>query len=223
MMENQSPGIFLDKVAYAVDSKELIRLTLSNPKDKSTDLPSIIVTIAKLKRGFRLNFVYRHTTKDITKNYEFDEGLKIIKNALEKDFFNSDLFSNRENTRLVATPAGKVKLSTHEPTLQPVTLFQHDRVKARLIHTVGNVYLKELGITNANWEVRREMSDKYKQINRYIELIEPEIKELTLPAGYHVVDMGSGKGYLTFALYDHLTNGLGKIPVMTGVELRRSG
>jgi hypothetical protein len=32
--------------------------------------------------------------------------------------------------------------------------------------------------------------------------------------------MGSGKGYLTFALYDYLTNTLGKKPVMTGVEFR---
>ncbi|MCX6223876.1 MAG: SAM-dependent methyltransferase [Bacteroidia bacterium] len=219
-MENNPTGIFFDKLAQAIDSKELIKLVISNQKIKSSDLQSIIVTIAQLKRGYRLNFVYRHATKDITKNYEFAEGIELLKRANRTDFNNADLFSNRENASLVTTPSGKVKISTHEPTLQPVTLFHHDRTKERLINTVGNIYLRELGITNANWEVRREMSDKYKQINRYIELIEPEIKELALHSDYHVVDMGSGKGYLTFALYDYLANNLEKIPLMTGVEFR---
>ncbi|MFA5817143.1 MAG: SAM-dependent methyltransferase [Bacteroidales bacterium] len=219
-MQYNPIAIFFDKLAQVIDSKELIKLIVSNQKNKSSDLLSIIVTIAQLKRGYRLNFVYRHATKDITKNFEFAEGMELVKKALATDFNNADLFSNHENVTLVTTPAGKVKMSTHEPTLQPVTAFHHDRIKARLINTVGNIYLRELGITNANWEVRREMSDKYKQINRYIELIEPEIKELALPSDYHVVDMGSGKGYLTFALYDYLANSLGKIPVMTGVEFK---
>lgn len=219
-MQNNPAEVFFDKLARCIDAKELIKLTLSNQRDKSSDLQSIIVTLANLKRGFRLNFVYRHTTRDITKNYEFEEGIGIIKTALEQDFYNADLFSNQENIRLVSNPAGKVKISSQEPTLQPVTAFHHDRVKSRLIDTAGNIYLRELGITNANWEVRREMSDKYRQINRYVELIEPEIKDLDLPEGYEVVDMGSGKGYLTFALYDYLANRLGKVPTMTGVEFR---
>ena len=201
-MGNNPIAIFFDKLARVIDSKELIKLVVSNQKNKSSGLNNIIVTIAQLKRGYRLNFVYRHATKDITKNYEFTEGMELLKKALATDFNNADLFSNHENATLVTTPSGKVKISTHEPTLQPVTVFQHDRKKERLINTVGNIYLRELGITNANWEVRREMSDKFKQINRYIELLEPEIKELTLSSDYHVVDMGSGKGYLTFALYD---------------------
>jgi len=219
-MENNPNGIFFDKLAHIFDAKELIKLIVSNQKNKSSDLQSIIITIAQLKRGYRLNFVYRHATKDITKNYEFAEGMELLKKALAADFNNADLFSNHENVSLVTTPAGKVKMSTHEPTLQPVTAFHHDRLKARLVNTIGNIYLRELGITNANGEVRREMSDKYKQINRYIELIEPEIKELTLPSDFHVVDMGSGKGYLTFALYDYLANSLGKTAIMTGVEFR---
>ncbi len=219
-MEKNPIEAFFDKLASCIDEKVLIKLTISNQRSKSSDLQSIIVTLTNLKRGFRLNFVYRHTTRDITKNYEFDEGIGIIRKALTEDFFNADLFSNKEDIRLVSSPGGKIKLSIQKPTLQPVTEFHHDHIKSRLINTTGNIYLRELGIINANWEVRREMSDKFRQINRYIELIEPEIKDLTLPDDYQVVDMGSGKGYLTFALYDYLANRLGKIPVMTGVEFR---
>ena len=102
----------------------------------------------------------------------------------------------------------------------PLT-FTHDKMKDKLIDLKDNIYLRELDITNGNFEVRREMSDKYRQINKYIELLEPNINELTLSGSLHVVDMGSGKGYLTFALYDYLTNNLKIEAKMTGVEFRQ--
>jgi hypothetical protein len=71
-----------------------------------------------------------------------------------------------------------------------------------------------------NFELRREMVDKYQQINRYIELLAPYFNEIRFPQVFHVADMGSGKGYLTFALYDYLTGKLGETPLVTGVESR---
>ncbi len=211
---------FFEKLKNCIDNNELIKMIVNNRRQKSIDLKSIIVTIVKLKVGNRLNFVYRHQTKDITKNYEFEEGINILKKAMEDDFYNADIYANTQNINLIISPNGKVQLKTHEPTLQPLSTFNHDRIKERLITPIGNIYLRELKITNANWEVRREMSDKYKQINRYIELLEPELTEISLKDNYHIVDMGSGKGYLTFALYDYLTNTQKKNVAMTGVEFR---
>jgi hypothetical protein len=54
--------IFFDKLTTMIENKELIRLILSNKKDKSSDLKNIIITHVKLKFGYRLNFVYRHKT-----------------------------------------------------------------------------------------------------------------------------------------------------------------
>ena len=96
-MENNPTSAFFDKLAEIIDNKELIKLVLSNQKNKSSDLTGIIVTLAQLKRGYRLSFVYRHATKDITKNYEFAEGLELLKKALAAEFNDAHLFSNREN------------------------------------------------------------------------------------------------------------------------------
>ncbi|MEI6823521.1 MAG: SAM-dependent methyltransferase [Bacteroidota bacterium] len=219
-MINNNQETFFEKLKNCIDNNELIKMIVNNRRQKSIDLKSIIVTIVKLKAGNRLNFVYRHQTKDITKNYEFEEGINILKKAMEDDFYNADIYANTQNINLIISPNGKVQLKTHEPTLQALSTFNHDRIKERLISPIGNIYLRELKITNANWEVRREMSDKYKQINRYIELLEPELTEISLKDNYHIVDMGSGKGYLTFALYDYLTNTQKKNVAMTGVEFR---
>ena len=94
-MENKQITLFFDKLTHIIDGKKLIKLVLSSQRDPSTELKSIIVTIIEIKKGTRLNFVYRHKTKDITKNYEVDEAMSLIMESMEKDFFNADLFSKR--------------------------------------------------------------------------------------------------------------------------------
>lgn len=220
-MTDKQLDVFFDKLTIFIKNKDLIKLTLSNKRDKNSDLKNIIINIVKLKKAYNLCFVYRHNTKDITKNYEFETGLELIKNALENDFYNADLYSNTENVNLIINPKGKIKLSTSQPTLKALDNFSHDRQKERLIKTENNIYLRELGILNANSELRREMNDKYKQINRYIELLEPYLTNLTFEKDCHIVDMGSGKGYLTFALYDFLSNIKSWNIKMTGVEFRK--
>jgi hypothetical protein len=65
------------------------------------------------------------------------------------------------------------------------------------------------------------MASKYVQINRYIELLEPHLAVVANSRKQiRVTDMGAGKGYLTFALYDYLQN-RGKNPVIQGIEQRR--
>ncbi len=219
-MENIQMTKFFDKLKSFIYNKELIKLVISHQRDHSSDLKNIIISIIEIKKGIRLNFVYRYKTKDITKNFDFEEAIAMIEKSLEADFFNADLFSANETLRLFITDHGKVKIRSNQTIMKPVADFSHDHKKERLITTENNIYLRELGILNANFDVRIDMNDKYLQINRYVELISPFIRELTLSDGFHVADMGSGKGYLTFALYDYLTNILGKTPVMTGVESR---
>ena len=212
--------ILFEKLQDIVIQKQLIKLTLTNKREKSSDLKKIIVTALELKKGYCLNFVYRHKTKDITKNYKVELGFEVIKNALAKDFFNADIYANTENISFVIMPNGKFQFKTTAPSLQIINNFTHDKIKDRLIDSKENIYLRELGVSNEKWEIRHEMSDKYKQINKYIELLSPEIKELSLTDKFQVVDMGSGKGYLTFALYDYLCHQSENEIRMTGVEYR---
>ncbi len=217
---NTNKEIFIDKLSSIVENRELKRLTLTAKKDKESDLKKIIISPVQLKKGFLLNFVYRHTTKDITKNYEIADGIRLIAASLETDFNNAELVSEHTTINLYTLPNGKIQLKTLAVATLAQSTFNHDKQKDKLIDLKDNIYLRELGITNASFELRREMSDKFRQINQYIELLSSNLKELVLPENFHVADMGSGKGYLTFALYDYLTNNLKMSPKMTGVEFR---
>src|SRR5690606_12045460 len=81
-------------------------------------------------------------------------------------------------------------------------------------------FLKALGLTNEKGEVYKIAQDKFKQINHYIKLLKPAITELGSDNINVVADMGSGKGYLTFALYDYLSQLNSNVKVI-GIEYRK--
>ena len=220
-MINEKLELFFNKLTKFIDEEELIKLILSNKKDKSSDLKTITISIVKLKKGISLSFVLRHNTNDVTKNYNFEEGKSLIKEYLEKSFYNAEVFSNTENLILTTTKKGFVSLKVKKASLKPLMTFSHDKPKNRLIKTKNNIYLKELGITTSDDTVIPSKTDKYRQINRYVELLVPYINHIQWNDSLHIVDMGSGKGYLTFALYDYIENSLDKKIKMTGVEFRK--
>ena len=83
-------------------------------------------------------------------------------------------------------------------------------------------YLQALNITNERGEVRDKQQDKWRQINKFVEIVGKLFDESNLANRDEiaVVDMGSGKGYLTFAVYDYFAN-VRKIRArVTGVEAR---
>jgi tRNA A58 N-methylase Trm61 len=124
-------------------------------------------------------------------------------------------------TLLLQHNNGSAKLVTKAVSLtEKAGPQQHDKEKERIVKASNNIYLRQLGITTGDGLVKKEMQDKYKQINRYVEIIDGILKQLDFGNRISVVDMGSGKGYLTFALYDYLTNTLKLQTNMLGVEMR---
>lgn len=212
---------FLQLLLNSVNKQTFIKITLGNKKEKSADLKNVFVKPVLVKNVIKLSFVYRYPTKDITKNFDPKEGSILISKMLEDEFYNADLFTTENDFHLSIQKNNTVKTITRTATLTTkVNLSNHDKEKFRIIKTVDNIYLKELGVTTAQGIVKKDMQDKFKQINRYVEIIEGVIKDLQFKNNIQVVDMGSGKGYLTFALYDYLVNKLFLSATVTGIELR---
>lgn len=63
-----------------------------------------------------------------------------------------------------------------------------------------------IGFGGERWKIFDKSQDKYRQINKYIEIVDHLIRDFPTDKMITIADMGSGKGYLTFALYDHLVN-----------------
>lgn len=212
---------FLQKIAESFSQKELIKITLGNKRSKPADLKNVFIKPVLIKNAAKLAFTYRNPTQDIFKNYDLKEGLILIEKMLQTDFFNADLFTAANDFHLSADKNEVIKIITRPATLSvKADTLQHDKTKNRVIDSNAADYLKELGITTAEGLVKKDMQDKFKQINRYVEIIEGIIKDIQFENKITVADMGSGKGYLTFALYDYLTNNLKKDAAVVGIELR---
>lgn len=212
---------FISLLNESLDKNNFVRLVLVNRRDKSSTLKSASAKVISIKKGLRLSFVLRHETKDITENYTFAECGAKVEALLLNDFTQADLFTLTANHYISIARNGEVKLRTTPPTETEKPTLSHDKEKVRLITAKNKAYLNRLGITTADGKVKMDMQDKYRQINKYVEIIEGVLKSVELEETFSVADMGAGKGYLTFALYDYLVNVLHKAPSMVGVELRK--
>jgi hypothetical protein len=97
----------------------------------------------------------------------------------------------------------------------------HDREKQRWLE-ITRPFLTELGVTTAQHQLVPAMARKWKQINKFVEVFAHALAASPLSEAkqLNVIDFGSGKGYLTFAIHDWLRHTKGVDAQVTGVELR---
>ena len=129
------------------------------------------------------------------------------------------MFTTKETIQLFTNKKNNSKIKISEPTFTEVN-FNHDKVKKQRIYLKDNLYLQELGITTKDFKIKKDMHHKYRQINKYLEIIESLLGSLKNKKDIKIADMGSGKGYLTFALYDLLKNSLNLQAQISGIEFR---
>lgn len=195
-----------------------VKLTLSKTRYRS-DLRNVYVRMIELKEAMNLSFTYHYETKDVVQNFSVAEGLERIQLHLLEDFKNAHLLLINKNIALEISKKGKIKIIEKAATNEKPQR-SHNKAKSRFV-TADRPYLHHLGITSKDGKVLKNWQSKYKQIDKYIEIIDGLLKQTPLPETVNIVDMGSGKGYLTFALYDYLVNVLKLNVTLTGIELRQ--
>lgn len=219
---NNSQETFLSHLKKSILDNTFVKLTLADQQGADSGLRKVLVKLVSLARGEELSFVYRHATKDVTKNLPIAAGLARIAGLLGSDFAQGYLFTTTQNLELVRKPGKAPRLIRTKATHKTPPPREHNRAKQRFIVPGNAPYLALLGVTTKDGVVRRGMEAKYRQINKFVEIVAGLLRGSPLrDAGtLTVADMGCGKGYLTFALYDYLANTLHKHVHMTGVEAR---
>lgn len=203
-------------------SSQLIKITLGSYHGKEDALKNIYIKPVLIKRVYKLSFTYRYQRRDVVKNYDQEEALSCVLRYVENDEFHSvSIFHTDENIFFQLYPKKGWSWRREKIAESASRSLQHNRQKDRKLSDTSQQYLKELRLTDGQGMVYKNAQDKWKQINHYIELLSGMLDELPQKNRLRVVDMGSGKGYLTFALYDYLRNSLGRKSEMIGVEYRQ--
>jgi SAM-dependent methyltransferase len=209
----------LDVFQQAIDKHQFERLILSQYKGELEQLEKLTLRVISLQQQPMLSILYRYKTQDVTKNYPLSEALDIVRELLlcckQANLFTAieelQLKKNKKKAMLTVTQHKAVAKSGAEQQ-------GHDRVKHRYVDQ-DSLFLQPLGITDAKAQIVPSMARKWKQINKFVEICAGAVEQIQQPdRPLHIVDFGSGKGYLTFALYGYLAKHQ-QTPFVTGVEL----
>lgn len=219
MIVSEKVKEFINAIAQSIQDHSFISLSLGHYKGAEENLKNLYIKRILIKKDEKLSFTYRYKTRDIVKNFSKEEGIPLIEKFLLEGFRVATLFSSKADLQFEILTTDKVILKKKDPSKSAPSL-DHDKNKNRLISARDKSYLTDLNITDQAGNVFKNAQDKYKQINHYVEILSSLIKEIPTEGHIRVVDMGSGKGYLTFALYDYLQNVLHLQPEITGVEFR---
>lgn len=219
MLENVEK--FISEFAKSLHEETFVKLTLGNYKGSDEHLQKILVRMAETKKGARLFFLYRYDTRDTAKNLEFNEGVAKLREILGANFFAGHLFTTNNDFQLDIGNKGKSRLNIAKPTFKVKPNLSHDREKNRYVQK-ESFYLQALGITTDLGEIKDKQQDKWKQINKFVETLAKFFENSLLAdrKEIKIVDMGCGKGYLTFATYDYFKNILGLNVKVTGVDTK---
>lgn len=213
---------FIEAIDESLRDDIFVKLTLGNYRGADEQLQKIIVRRIDTKKGERLDFLFRYKTKDLSKNYAIADGVELTQRLIGTDFFGGHLFTTKSDIAIDVSKKGKTRLNVSKPTQKNKLPREHDRTKKFQIDP-REPYLRNLGITSERGEILGKQRDKWTQINKFVEIVSGLIDNSSLndKRSIDVVDMGSGKGYLTFALYDYLKNIRGIDTKITGVEVRK--
>jgi SAM-dependent methyltransferase len=207
---------FIDLIREAVLGGTLVKLTLGRPAGTDSTLENLYVRPVALKSGPRFALVWRHATRDITKNLGAEEALLLLEPLIGADFLDAHLFTSTQSAQLETGP-GKSRLRVMAAGNESASPAGNDRPKNRAIDA-GAPWLHALGVTDAHGKPAAAMADKFRQIEKFAEILGHLLNEAPLPEDrrLRVFDMGCGKGYLTFAASELL----GERADVCGVEAR---
>lgn len=212
----------LRQVSEHLVSSQLVKITLGSYHGEEEGLRNVYIKPVLIKRTYKLSFTYRYQRRDIVKNYDQEEALSRVLRYVENDEFHSiSMFHTAENIFFQWNPKKGWSWRREKISETASRSLQHNKEKDRKLSDTSKSYLKELRLTDEQGIVYKNAQDKWRQINHYIEILNGMLRDLPSKDTLRIVDMGAGKGYLTFALYDYLVDVLERKSEVTGVEYRQ--
>lgn len=204
----------------AVATGVFVKLTLSKPR-YAKELQRIQFRQVLIKQQLHLSASLQFERRDETRNFLPAEGIRQAAAWLEELFSEANLFTTHHHWQLSLNKKREGRLQQRPAVHDQPGSLSHNHTKKHTLDTQAGVhYLVSLGIMGTEGQILQKSQRKYRQIQKYIEIISHLLSDHPLPAHPKIADMGSGKGYLSFALYDFLHRQLGLTPTMEGVEIR---
>jgi len=172
-----------------------------------------------LKGGIQLQAEFQFGPKTFHQQYPLTPDAPPLARGL-RSFTEGTIFTSRGDYQFYWTSADLCRITEQAPTKARESL-AHNRQKSYLLAEGEPIpFLVELGVMDTSGRVYPKKYDKFRQINKYLEFVEDALRRFPRDKHLYIVDFGSGKAYLTFALYHYLSaRGYTNVQV-TGLDLK---
>lgn len=211
----------IKQIEKIINNNDLILGVLSNLRSKDDGcFNKVDVKPVLIKDQLNYQFTFNYKTKVIHKNLNSREAIDEIVLLLKETFKQGILFTSKADYQILISKKGSATILKKKPTKE-ATDFTHNRKKNYILED-GEVvdFLIRLGVMNDKGKVVAKRFDKFKQINRFLEMVSDGIPKLDSNKTLNIIDFGCGKSYLTFALYHYLVNILKLNVSITGLDLK---
>ncbi len=206
-----------------INNEVIIFATFSGIRNKSLKtFNKATIKKVMIKNELKYQFEYIYDRNVEHKNLNKIDSINEIDNLL-KTYFKQALINTLESDyHILVSKSGVAKINKKAAT-KKFEEISHNRKKNYILNE-GEVtsFLVELGIMTAAGKVINSKYDKFKQINRYLELVSDCIPYLDKNKTIRIIDFGCGKAYLTFALYDFLVLKMGYNVEIVGLDLKEN-
>lgn len=202
--------------------QQLIQATVSQlRRSDPAGCTKVTVKPVELKGLLHYQFSFYCGPKVLHENLSPEEAEAKLGELLEEQYRQALLQTAEADYQVLISKKGKVGILKKPPTKSAPQTLTHNRKKQYLLEEgVPVPFLVELGIMNAQGKVLAPKYDKFRQINRFVEMIADVVPHLAKDRTLNIVDFGCGKSYLTFALYHYLKELQGLDIRVIGLDLK---
>ena len=211
-------------VENVIEAANLVDLVISQPRQKGPDaVHKVTVRPVLLQGELNYQFTVHRGQQVLHDNLAPGASVDRIAALLDNQFRQAQFFTESGDYQVLVSKRGKVKILERPASKEQRTDLTHNRRKQYIIpENVPNPFLERLGVMNAQGQVVASRFDKFRQINRFLEMVANVVPALPKTDGpLRIVDFGCGKSYLTFALHHYLVVEAGLNVSIVGLDLKR--
>ena len=227
----------LENVIDRIVADSMVKMIISKPADKTIEYKKIVME--RKKEYFQ---AAKYTEKQVFHDNVMPEELNnYLYETIANAYLQVNAWDIEKEHILLISKKGKITYKTKKlPSVlsandmngqkkdqtvadiqsAAVTYASHNRKKNYILEE-GQVIppLVDMGVFTKEGKVVKSMYDKFRQINRFIEMIDDGVRDYNKEE-IHIIDFGCGKSYLTFIMYYYFTEIRHMKVQMLGLDLK---
>lgn len=206
----------------ALQSSDLVRVVFADKRRKSIEYKRVTMRRVMIRSEIMFQAEFQYEKKVTHRNVSYYEAVDFAARLIEEEFKQINILTETEDIQILASKPDRPRI-TRKPAEKKRRArgLDHDRKKHYIIEDGKPCdFLIRLGVMGPDGRVFDRHYAKFRQINRFLEIVSNSLDALPQDRTLRIIDFGCGKSYLTFGLYYYLKVMQGRDVEIVGLDLK---